>query len=71
MRAYKVQVTVPPDRRLVVQLPHDAPEGKAEVVVLTDAGTGKANLVYEPNGWRLIELANEWKHDPLPNTLPV
>lgn len=37
MQATKLRVTVPPDRRLTVQLPDDVTPGEVELLILQDA----------------------------------
>jgi hypothetical protein len=44
MRAYKLEVNVPSDHRLAVELPADFPPGPAEVIVLS-AGRGGRGVI--------------------------
>lgn len=63
MHAHRLRVVIPEDRRVVVQVPEDVPEGPAEILVLVEEAP--LNQRTAVTGARRIEtLAAELARDP-------
>jgi hypothetical protein len=58
MYAYKSRVKILNDRKLVIKLPYDIPEGEAEVIVLSD-NKPEINTA-NSNSNELINRLDEW-----------
>lgn len=58
MYAYKSRVKISNDRKLVIKLPYDIPEGEAEVIVLSDNKPVISTATSDANN--LISRLDEW-----------
>jgi len=67
MYAYKSRIKIPNDRKLVIKLPHDIPEGEAEVIILSDNKPVINNASSDSND--LISRLDEWINQiaPIPH----